>query len=525
MFFKIITLKKIIFTFLLLISFNCFGLSKKLIVQDSTLYYPDPITGMHYLPENERKILKEFVYNGMNWKWGDPNLPIASQPYNGFPTYQFYLGEIGFYPDSLEYFDSDGYLSDVNIQYQIITTESGKPKSADKYIRNTFLSLDGIKTKEITKLSKYWKYNYKGFTEDGKRYLQTDSLGKPIEDYLMSVTNLKNDKKHGLEIVGYTDSSDNYILSERNYYSNGQLVRKEEYNLPYIRKGLHVLSRRNTKKYSTDYQDPKYNPIRSLTKWKPLDDLNHPLAKGFSYVIEDNKTDYFEYNYVHKNDSLGSGARINYYSGGSNPLKNSRPFGVNPLNKDYLLISESHTKHKGFLKDGVETQKSLISKIEEFNRRVFALTSGAASNGVAYTRYSVSDKAYIAGYNPKKLDFYDIKSLINVFLKDCENHNIEINKTQNITGTFESLENNAIALAYGYNDDSKIIIKIDPEMWLKSSLPTKFYILYHELGHDVLNLMHGQGGKMMFNFTEEEYSWKDFFIDRDNMFKKYKSDY
>ena len=62
-------------------------------------------------------------------------------------------------------------------------------------------------------------------------------------------------------------------------------------------------------------------------------------------------------------------------------------------------------------------------------------------------------------------------------------------------------------------------------MWLKSSLPTKFYILYHELGHDVLNLMHGQGGKMMFNFTEEEYSWKDFFIDRDNMFKKYKSDY
>ena len=53
----------------------------------------------------------------------------------------------------------------------------------------------------------------------------------------------------------------------------------------------------------------------------------------------------------------------------------------------------------------------------------------------------------------------------------------------------------------------------------------KVLYIYHELGHDVLNLMHGQGGKMMFNFTEEEYSWKDFFIDRDNMFKKYKSDY
>ena len=99
---------------------------------------------------------------------------------------------------------------------------------------------------------------------------------------------------------------------------------------------------------------------------------------------------------------------------------------LNPPIKDVVDYTiEYQLKHKGFLKDGVETQKSLISRSDEFSRRLVA-----ESKGVAYTRYSVSDKAYIAGYNPKTLDFYDIKSLINVFLKDCENHNIEINKNE-----------------------------------------------------------------------------------------------
>ena len=47
------------------------------------------------------------------------------------------------------------------------------------------------------------------------------------------------------------------------------------------------------------------------------------------------------------------------------------------------------------------------------------------------------------------------------------------------------------------------------------------YILYHELGHDVLNLEHGQGGKMMFNFADRDYSWDEFFKDKEYMFSYY----
>ena len=62
-------------------------------------------------------------------------------------------------------------------------------------------------------------------------------------------------------------------------------------------------------------------------------------------------------------------------------------------------------------------------------------------------------------------------------------------------------------------------MKVDPEKWAKSSTEKKWYILYHELGHDVLNLSHGQGGKMMFNFADRNYSWKEFNDDKKYMFR------
>ena len=110
-----------------------------------------------------------------------------------------------------------------------------------------------------------------------------------------------------------------------------------------------------------------------------------------------------------------------------------------------------------------------------------------------------------------------------LFLKDCELNNIKLSSDYKITSTFETLDKGEVALAYGILNDKEIIIKVSPEKWSKSSNPKKWYILYHELGHDVLNLQHGQGGKMMFNFTEKDYTWDDFFKDKDYMFNSMKS--
>lgn len=72
----------------------------------------------------------------------------------------------------------------------------------------------------------------------------------------------------------------------------------------------------------------------------------------------------------------------------------------------------------------------------------------------------------------------------NFFLEDCKKH--------------------------GIYDDFNIFLKVDPGKWSRASIVKRWYILYHELGHDVLNFEHGEGGKMMFNFTEEDYSWEVF---------------
>ena len=90
--------------------------------------------------------------------------------------------------------------------------------------------------------------------------------------------------------------------------------------------------------------------------------------------------------------------------------------------------------------------------------------------------------------------------------------NKKVPELNTLKATFEPLQGNLIALSYALGDDSSIIIKVDPEKWANASIEKKWYVLYHELGHDVLNLEHGQGGKMMFNFADKEYTWDDFLM-------------
>jgi hypothetical protein len=140
--------------------------------------------------------------------------------------------------------------------------------------------------------------------------------------------------------------------------------------------------------------------------------------------------------------------------------------------------------------------------------------------------------------------YYNIEDLVNIFLEDFKaldneaawaaaaangnNMNNRFAKPNlwefrnlKINAAFESLEGNAIAISYGINRNDEVVLRVDPEKWENASTSKKWYILYHELGHDILNLEHGQGGRMMFNFPTKEYTWEEFFKDRDFMFDYY----
>ena len=134
---------------------------------------------------------------------------------------------------------------------------------------------------------------------------------------------------------------------------------------------------------------------------------------------------------------------------------------------------------------------------------------------------ALNEEDYLIGqYDLKKVDTYDLYKMIEIFLLDCKLNGINLSKSE-VDAKFEQLDGDIIGLSYAKDNDQLIEIKIDPRAWSASSKPKRWYLLYHELGHDVLNFEHGNGGEMMFNFADRGYSWNEFWEDKSYMLKRY----
>lgn len=141
---------------------------------------------------------------------------------------------------------------------------------------------------------------------------------------------------------------------------------------------------------------------------------------------------------------------------------------------------------------------------------------------ISTRRVTINKVDYVVGeHDLNTANQYDLPLMVDIFLEDCANNGIHV-KHQEVVTSFEPLEGNILGLSYAMNNDNLIKIRIDPEKWANASVPKRWYLLYHELGHDVLNLEHGSGGKMMFNFSDKGYSWEEFWEDREYMFNSYK---
>ena len=139
------------------------------------------------------------------------------------------------------------------------------------------------------------------------------------------------------------------------------------------------------------------------------------------------------------------------------------------------------------------------------------------------TRKNSFEFAYsfgLANYNP-----FDWEGFILKFLDDAKNNhgiNLDYIKNRNIITISKRLEGRTIALAAGMNNDNEVIIAIDPDSWYKASPAKRWYIMYHELGHDILNFEHGEGGPMMNPETSGSYTWSRFEKDKSIMLNHYK---
>jgi hypothetical protein len=166
------------------------------------------------------------------------------------------------------------------------------------------------------------------------------------------------------------------------------------------------------------------------------------------------------------------------------------------------------------------------------NKKIIKIRN-TPTNGLTENMYGYSETEFEIlkedEYGKPLINEFDIESMIEIFIKDYKGfanyYDIYLDNfdvKQKITATFESLEGNILAKALGRGYNNQIVIKIDPEKWAKASSIKRWYILYHELGHDFLNFRHGQGGKMMFNYPlNSQITIENFVEDRNYMFKSY----
>jgi len=79
------------------------------------------------------------------------------------------------------------------------------------------------------------------------------------------------------------------------------------------------------------------------------------------------------------------------------------------------------------------------------------------------------------------------------FYRDLESYGIYPKKPKVTIIKFSKLDQidnttHIHGLSYGGNDDDKIEIYINPSTWNRFNKPMRYFLMYHELAHDVLNL-------------------------------------
>ena len=118
----------------------------------------------------------------------------------------------------------------------------------------------------------------------------------------------------------------------------------------------------------------------------------------------------------------------------------------------------------------------------------------------------------------------DFTMYVDKFYRDLEVYGIRAVKPQNIIIKFSRLETTKKykeynGVAFGYKEDEIIEIYINPLSWEQSSKARRYWLMYHELAHDVLNAEHVAAipenkGKLMYPYsTNFEVTDMDEFIE------------
>lgn len=131
----------------------------------------------------------------------------------------------------------------------------------------------------------------------------------------------------------------------------------------------------------------------------------------------------------------------------------------------------------------------------------------------------------------------DFNFYVEKFFRDAEAFSLFPRKPSNTIikfAKFDQIEGltHYHGISFGFDNDDKIEIYINPSTWKKFDKPKKYYLMYHELAHDVLNVDdltddEKNRGKLMFPAIEtyERITMDDFIESSHALFEEVLDDY
>ena len=159
---------------------------------------------------------------------------------------------------------------------------------------------------------------------------------------------------------------------------------------------------------------------------------------------------------------------------------------------------------------------------------VITITVGSSNN--LGEDQEIYDSIVASSYDDPETDF---QMYVDKFYRDAEFFGIFPQRPQETIIKFAQLDQlkhttHLHAVSYGFEDDGRIEIYINPSTWKKFSKPMRYYLMYHELSHDILNLDDLEPspeniGNLMFpNISSFDSLNMDDFIERSHvMFEEY----
>ena len=127
---------------------------------------------------------------------------------------------------------------------------------------------------------------------------------------------------------------------------------------------------------------------------------------------------------------------------------------------------------------------------------------------------------------------FDLGVYLKIFVQDAADNGIDVSYVfdGSVELVFDSqhphiLDNpDVIAFTTTLGNDDKVYVVVNPDAWVAASPAKRLAIMYHELGHDILNFEHASDkGPLMSVYAASEYTFEELFVLKNQMFSDYKN--